>query len=153
MILNSVWLIILTIQILNLRTKAFNYCLVHLPEYKKEKEKWHFCLLRGWDSFTNVSEMNNNLTIAILRHRTLIKINWTKQEQINETPKFWKNQIIYFFYGILRIILSKMRRLTSILSVRTPFFRKYVYHLCRSNFIKQNILNQNSTYHFIYLPI
>ena len=41
--------------------------------------------------------MNNKLAIAILRYRTLIKINWTKQEQINETPKFWKNQIIYFF--------------------------------------------------------
>ena len=30
---------ILTIQSLNLRTKRFNYYLVNLPEYKKEKEK------------------------------------------------------------------------------------------------------------------
>ena len=41
--------------------------------------------------------MNNKLAIAILRYRTLIKINWTKQEQINETPKFWKNQFFFFF--------------------------------------------------------
>ena len=62
--------------------------------------------------------MNNKLTI--LRYRTVIKVNWTKQEQIKETPKFWINQMI-IFYGIRRLILSKMRRLTSILSVRTLF--------------------------------
>ena len=44
--------------------------------------------------------MNNKLAIAILRYRTLIKINWTKQEQINETPKFWKNQFFFFLWNI-----------------------------------------------------
>jgi len=68
--------------------------------------------------------MNNKLTIAILRYRTVIKVNWTKQEQIKETPKFWINQMI-IFYGIFRLILSKMRRLTSILSVRTLFLRLF----------------------------
>ena len=42
--------------------------------------------------------MKNKLTIAILRYRTVIKVNWTKQEQIisKETPKFWMNQMIIF---------------------------------------------------------
>ena len=42
------------------------YCLVNLIEHKKYKEKWHFCLLRGWASFKKVSLMNNKLTIATI---------------------------------------------------------------------------------------
>ena len=44
--------------------------------------------------------MSNKLTIAILKYRTLIKMNWTKQKQIKETPKFGMNQFqIIIFYG------------------------------------------------------
>ena len=61
------------------------------------------------------------------------------------------NQII-IFYGILRLIPSK-RRMTSILPVRTFFWQNwYLYHHCRSNFIQQSSVDQNSNYHFIYLP-
>ena len=35
-----------------------------------------------------------------------VKINWTKQEQVKERPKFWINQIT-IFYGILQLVLSK----------------------------------------------
>ena len=33
-----------------------------------------------------IDEQYWTLTIAILRYQTLIKVNWTKQEQIKETP-------------------------------------------------------------------
>ena len=47
-----------------------------------------------------MSLMSNKLTIAILKYRTLIKMNWTKQKQIKETPKFGMNQFqIIIFYG------------------------------------------------------
>ena len=39
------------------------------------------------------------LTIAILTYRTLIKVNWTKQEQIKETPlKILDESNNYFLY-------------------------------------------------------
>ena len=90
--------------------------------------------------------MNNKLLIiVILRYRTLIKVNWTKQEQIiGKLRKFWMNQTT-IFYGILWFTeyqLSK-RRLTSILPVRIPG--------C-FNFIQQNSVNRISNHHFIYLP-
>ena len=56
------------------------YCLVNLTEHKEEKEKWHFCLLRGWASLTNVSLANNSH--FKISNIYLIKINWTKQEQV-----------------------------------------------------------------------
>ena len=40
--------------------KQKHYCLVNLTEHEKDKEKWHFCLLRGWASFKNVSLANNS---------------------------------------------------------------------------------------------
>ena len=60
----------------------------------------------------------------------------------------WMNQ----FFSRNFADLSKMRRRTSISSVRT-FFLKGLFHLRRSSFTPQNILNRNSNYHFIYLPI
>ena len=49
--------------------------------------------------------------------------------------------------------LSKMRRRTSISSVRTFFFLKAFFTFADVVFTPQNILNRNSNYHFIYLPI
>ena len=41
------------------------------------------------------------LTTAILRYRTLIKLNWTKQEQIKETPlKILDESNNYFLWNI-----------------------------------------------------
>ena len=89
-----------------------------MTKHKKDKEKWHFCLLTGWATFTKVSLMNNKLTIANVKYRTLIKVNWTKQEQRN-SEICWMNQ---FFFSRNIAVLSKMRRLTSISSVRTLFW-------------------------------
>ena len=61
----------------------------------------------------------------------------------------WMNQ----FFSRNFADLSKMRRRTSISSLRTFFFFKGLFHLRRSSFTPQNILNRNSNYHFIYLPI
>ena len=90
-----------------------------MTKHKKDKGKWHFCLLRGWATFTKVTLMNNKVTIAILKYRTLIKVNWTKQEQRN-SKICWRNQ----FFSRNFAVLSKMRRRTSISSVRTLFFKK-----------------------------
>ena len=101
MILIGVWLMILNDwNFISAKKKL--HCLINWTQHKKEKDKWHFCLLRGWATFTNVSLMNNKLLIiVILRYRTLIKVNWTKQEQIiGKLRKFWMNQTT-IFYGIL----------------------------------------------------
>ena len=46
-----------------------------------------------------IDEQYQKLTIAILRYRTLIKVNWTKQEQIKETPlKILDESNNYFLY-------------------------------------------------------
>ena len=118
MILNSLFSIDDTKQFKFYIFEQKLYCLVNLTEHKKDKEKWHFCLLRGRATFTKVSLMNNKLKIAILKYRTLIKRNWTKQEQRN-SEICWMNQ---FFFSRNIAVLSKMRRLTSISSVRTLFW-------------------------------
>ena len=41
--------------------------------------------------------MNNKVTIAILKYRTLIKVNWTKQEQRN-SKICWMNQFFFTKY-------------------------------------------------------
>ena len=79
---------ILNNSILNLRTKAFinHRCLVNLTEHKKDKEKWHFCSEHdGFIYKSVIDEQYVTLKIAILRYRILIKVNWTKQEQIKKT--------------------------------------------------------------------
>ena len=53
----------------------------------------------------------------------------------------------------MRLILSK--RTTDINFTGKNFFfwqNWYLYHHCRSNFIQQSSVDQNSNYHFIYLP-
>ena len=53
--------------------------------------------------------MNKKLTIAILRYRTLIKGNWTKQEQIKETPlKILDKSNNYFLWNIAVNTVKKM---------------------------------------------
>ena len=48
-----------------------------------------------------IDEQYQKLTIAILRYRTLIKVNWTKQEQIKETPlKILDESNNYFLWNI-----------------------------------------------------
>ena len=68
-------------------------------------------MLRGWATFTNVSLMNNKLPIiAILRQRTLIKVTWTKQEQIiGKLRKFWMNQMT-IFNGIFWLTVNTVKK-------------------------------------------
>ena len=46
----------------------------------KDKENWHFALLRGWATFKNVSLMDNKLIIAIL-----IKISTINEGKLDKT--------------------------------------------------------------------
>ena len=93
--------------------------------------------------------MNNKLTIAVLRYRTVIKVNWTKQEQIRETPKFWMNQMIIFLWNIA---VDTVKDETSDINYigKNTFFET----LCKCNInIQQIMLNRSSNYHFIYVSI
>ena len=92
--------------------------------------------------------MNNKLTIAIVKCRILIKVNWTKQEQ-RKSEVCWMNQFFFTEYcGTVKDETSDINFIG-----KNTFLRKYLFRLCRSNFTQQNIFNRNSNYHFIYLPI
>ena len=99
-----------------------------------------------------IDEQYQKLTIAILRYRTLIKVNWTKQEQIKETPlKILDESNNYFLWNIA---VKTVKKTTDInFTGKNIFWQNwYLYHHCRSNFIQQSSVDQNSNYHFIYLP-
>ena len=93
--------------------------------------------------------MNNKVKIAILKYRTLIKVNWTKQEQRN-SEICWMNQFFFFteYCGTVKDETSDINFIG-----KNTFLRQYLFHVCRSNFTQQNIFKRNSNYHFIYLPI
>ena len=92
--------------------------------------------------------MNNKLTIANVKYRTLIKVNWTKQEQRN-SEICWMNQ--FFLTENCGTVKDETSDIDFI--GKNTFLRQYLFHLCRCNFTQQHIFNRNSNCHFIYLPI
>ena len=76
--------------------------------------------------------MNNKLTIANVKYRTLIKVNWTKQEQRN-SEICWMNQ--FFLTENCGTVKDETSDIDFI--GKNTFLRQYLFHVCRSNLLNK----------------